>query len=231
MTEFPIFDGTLEIRARGVGRVLAGRFAYSEGPGRKMATIRDRGRVRKERIAADAFGWQMREFAKLQKQMSEMIEEAVDEARVELLRQELARRNIHVLAGHSFDRPLGDMKSGTARVASSAEAVEFEVDLPPDGDQPSWMADTVRMVRAGLAGGVSPGFRVPPASAVADAEGLEPEPGNPGVQVRVIRQAVLDELSIVTRPAYSETEIVARADELFGAPAARGRERARRWLY
>ena len=86
------------------------------------------------------------------------------------------------------------------------------------------MGDTVRMVRAGLAGGVSPGFRVPPASAVADAEGLEPEPGNPGVQVRVIRQAVLHELSIVTRPAYSETEIVARADELFGVPVARGRE-------
>ena len=51
------------------------------------------------------------------------------------------------------------------------------------------------MIRAGLAGGVSPGFRVPPASVVANAEAFEPEPGNPGVQVRVINQAVLHELS------------------------------------
>ena len=210
MTEYPIFDGALEIRARGGGRVLAGRFPYSSGPGRKMATIRDRGRVRKERIAGDAFGWQMREFAKLQQQMASMIEEAVDQARIELLRQELERRNVHVLAGHSFDRPLGDMKSGTARIASTDEAVSFEVDLPAEADQPSWMADTVRMVKAGLAGGVSPGFRVPPASAVANAEAFEPEPGNPAVQVRVINAAVLHELSIVTRPAYSETEIDAR---------------------
>ena len=227
MTEFPIFDGTLEIRARGEGRVLAGRFAYSEGPGRKMATIRDRGRVRKERIAGDAFGWQIREFAKLQQEMGELIQESLDQARIELLRQELERRNVHVLAGHSFDKPLGDLRSGTARIESTREAVSFEVDLPDESDMPSWMADTVRMVKAGLAGGVSPGFRVPPASAVRDAETLEPEPGNPSVQVRVINAAVLHELSVVTRPAYSDTEIDTRG--LWEPRERRGR-RTPPWL-
>ena len=223
---FDAFDAELEIRASGGRRSLRGRFSYSRGPGRGMATIRDRGRVRKERVAGDAFGWQMREFVKLQKQMAEMIEGAVDQARLEIFRQELERRNVHVLAGHDYNRPLGDLKSGTAKITSTREAVEFEVDLPDEADQPSYMRDTVAMVRAGLAGGVSPGFRVPPASVVPGAETFEPEPGNPGVQVRVINAAVLHELSIVTRPAYSETEVDARAFD--PAPVVRGRRRV--WL-
>lgn len=218
--------GELEIRARGDRRSLRGRFPYSSGPGRRMATIRDRGRVRKERVAPDAFGWQMRRFQELQTEIARVVEESADQARLEILRQELERRNVHILAGHDYGRPLGDLKSGTARVTSDAEAVAFEVDLPDESDMPSWFADTVRAVRAGLAGGVSPGFRVPPASAVANAEILEPEPGNPAVQVRVIRQAVLHELSIVTRPAYSATEIDARAFD----PAPPPGRRRRVWL-
>ena len=64
----------------------------------------------------------------------------------------------------------------------------------------------MRAVDAGLIRGVSPGFRVPPASAVANAEELVDEPGNPDVQIRQINQAVLYELSLVTRPAYVESE-------------------------
>ena len=225
MTAFPIFDAQLEIRARGGGSgSLFGRFTYSVGPGRGMATISDRGKVRKERIAGDAFGWQMREFAKLQAEMAQVIEGAVDEARLEVLRQELERRNVHVLAGHSYDKPLGSLKS-KAKIISTKEAVEFEVDLPPADGQPSYMRDTVAMIRAGLAGGVSPGFRVPPASVVANAEAFEPEPGNPGVQVRVINQAVLHELSIVSRPAYATTEVDVRAFH-----SARPVRRRRVWL-
>ena len=220
---FPIFAGELEIRARGDRRTLAGVFPYSPGPGRLMATVASRGRTRKERIAGDAFGWQLREFARLQDNLAG----AIEESQVERLRQELERRNVHVLSGHSYDKPLGDLRSGTAAVTSTREAVRFEVDLPPEAAQPSYMRDTVAMVNAGLAGGISPGFRVPPASAVRDAEVLEPEPGNPGVQVRVINQAVLFELSVVTRPAYSETDVDVRS------LAALGNERRRRvqaWL-
>ena len=208
---FPIFAGELEVRAEGNRRTLRGRFPYSPGPGRGMATVADRGRTRKERIAGDAFGWQMREFAKVQQELGRVIEESVDKARIELLRQELERRNVHILAGHSYDRPLGDLRSGTATVVSTREAVAFEVNLPDEDKMPSYMRDTVAMIEAGLTGGVSPGFKVPPASAVRDAEGLEPEPGNPAVQVRVINQAVLFEMSVVTRAAYSETDIDVRA--------------------
>ena len=218
-----VYEGELELRQS--GRRLAGRFPYSQKSGDRMATVMNRGKVRKERIAGDAFGWQIREFEKLQGELAATIESAVDEARVQVLRQELERRNIHVLAGHSYDRPLGDMLRSGARVTSTREAVEFEIELPPDGDQPGYMRDTIAMIRAGLIGGLSPGFRVPPRAVVPDAERLEPEPGNAAVQVRVIENAVLYELSIVTRPAYSETDIDVRQLE-----ALTPYKRVRVWL-
>ena len=218
-----VYEGSLEIRQS--GRRLAGRFPYSQRSGDRMATVMNRGRVRKERIGPDAFGWQIREFGKLQGELAATIESAVDEARVQVLRQELERRNIHVLAGHSYDKPLGDMLRSGARVTSTREALEFEIDLPDVADQPTHMRDTVAMVRAGLIGGISPGFRVPPRAVVPNGERLEPEPGNPAVQVRVIENAVLSELSIVTRPAYSETDIDVRA-QLEATPP----RRLRVWL-
>ena len=220
MIVYPVFACELEIRARGDRQTLAGRFPYSPGPGRLMATVASGGRVRKERIAPDAFGWQITEFEKVQNDLAEAIKSSADQARLELLRQEIERRNVHILSGHSYDRPLGDLKSGTATIKSTAAAVDFEVALPEV--MPVYMSDTVAMIRAGLAGGVSPGFRIPPASAVASAEVFEPEPGNPGVQVRVIKQAVLHELSIVTRPAYSDTDIDLRAED-FAATSPRRR--------
>ena len=206
-----VYEGELELRQS--GRRLAGSFPYSQRSGDRQATVMNKGRVRKERIGPDAFGWQIREFEKLQGELATTIESAVDEARVQILRQELERRNIHVLAGHSYDKPMGDMLRSGARVTSTREAVEFEIDLPDESDQPTYMRDVVGMIRAGLIGGISPGFRVPPKSVVPNGERLEPEPGNEAVQVRVIENAVLSELSIVTRPAYSETDIDVRALE------------------
>ena len=211
----------LEIRAR--GRRLGGRFRYSRGSGDKMATVSDRGRTRKERIAGDAFGWQLRAFEQLQAEYAGIANKALERARAELLRQEMERRNVHILSGHSFDKPLGDMRSGSAKITSTNEAIEFEVDLPADDEMPTYMRDTVSMIRAGLVGGISPGFKVPPRDVVPDAEGLEPEPGNSAVQVRVIRQAVLYELSLVTRPAYTETDIDLRADDFPPAVMRRAR--------
>ena len=104
------------------------------------------------------------------------------------------------------------LRSG-ARVTSTREALEFELELPGEADQPGYMRDVVNMIRAGLIGGISPGFRVPPKAVVPNGERLEPEIANPAVQVRVIENAVLSELSIVTRPAYSETDIDVRALE------------------
>ena len=119
-------------------------------------------------------------------------------------------REIHLLSGHSFDRPLASKRRGTLRLEDRDDGLRFEADLPEEAEQPSWMRDTVLALQGGLVGGISPGFSVPPAS-VPNAEQVIPEPGNPGVQIRVIRQAVLYELSLVTRPAYPATELDLRA--------------------
>ena len=155
------------------------------------ATMSDRGRVRKESFAARAFSF------------------AVDDP----------EREIHLLRGHSFDQPLASKRAGSLRLVDTDEALEFEATLPDE--QPTFMRDTVSMIRAGLVGGISPGFRVPPRDVVPGAEALEPEPGNPDVQVRVIRAAVLFELSLVTRPAYPDTEVDLRQWRPATAPGRR----------
>ena len=53
---------------------------------------------------------------------------------------------------------------------------------------------------------------MPPSNVVPGAEIDIPEPGNPSVSIRVIRQAVLYELSIVSRPAYGSTDVDLRAE-------------------
>ena len=130
----------------------------------------------------------------------------------------LASRNVDLLSGHSFNAPIASLRAGTLKLADADDALRFEADLPADARQPTWMRDTVLAVEGGLAGGVSPGFRVPPASVVANAEELISEPGNPGVQIRQVNQAVLYEISIVSRPAYAETVVEAREDESTATP-------------
>ena len=100
----------------------------------------------------------LKEFAKLQTEMQTMLSSTVDKARRLILEQEMERRNVHVLAGHSFGPAMGDLKHGTARITSDADSLAFEVDLPTREDMPTYMADVVKEVRTQRAGGISPGF-------------------------------------------------------------------------
>ena len=121
------------------------------------------------------------------------------------------------------------MVAGSLKLSDSRDELRFEAGLPED--PPSWVTDTMKAVEAGLIRGVLPGFCVPPASAVANAEELIDEPGNPGVEIRQINQAVLYELSLVTRPAYSASEVDLRSDfASVEVPAARDDWEAARWL-
>ena len=160
------------------------------------AIIRDRGRVRKERFEPRAFRFAIE-----------------DET-----------RQIDILVGHSFDKPLASRKAGTLEIADGDDGVTFEARLPDD--PPSWVIDAERAIAAGLMTGLSPGFVIPPASVVPDAERFEPEPGNPGVQTRVIRAAVLREFSVVTAPVYADAAVDLRGEH-FGREPTR---RRRTWL-
>ena len=182
--------------------------------------------MRKERFGKRAFGWQIEEFAKLQTELAEAIKDAHAKA-VSILKEQVERRNVNLLSGHDFNRPLASMKAGNLKLADSDDALRFEADLPPETRQPSWMRDAVLAIEGGLATGVSPGFRIPPAGTAANAEEIIPEPGNPGVSIRQINQAVLYELSIVSRPAYAETAVEAREDD---GPIMKPQRRRRLWL-
>ena len=186
------WEGSLELRRAGRGRQLVGKFPY--GP---TATISDRGRVRKERMLPHAF----RFSAEVARPLAEAIQEGLDLA---------ALQRVDLLRGHNFDAPLASTWTGSLRLRDTAAALEFVADLPDLA--PTWVDDTVRSIESGLATGISPGFRVPPRSAVPDAERLVAEAGNAGVQIREIREGTLYELSVVTRPAYRETELQLRAD-------------------
>ena len=179
-----------------------GRELVGSFPYNQQATIAATGRVRKETFRARAFRFAVEDI----------------------------NRNVHLLAGHNYGTPLASKQRGSLILEDTDDALSFRALLPPEGERPSWMVDTVLAYRAGLIGGISPGFSVPPATAVPDAEELIPEPGNPGVAIRSIRAAVLFELSLVTRPAYTGTEVALRqqSDGLL-VPADLDR-RARLWL-
>ena len=120
-------------------------------------TVSDRGRVRKESFASRAFRF------------------AIDKE---------PDRKIDLLIGHDFGKPIASRQSGSLVIADSAEAVTFTATLPEEALTPSWVLDVEKAIANGTMKGLSPGFRVPPVSAVPNAERLIPEPGNPGVQIR-----------------------------------------------
>ena len=74
-----VFDGALEIRVSGAGRVLRGAFPLG-----RTATLRSAGRVRKERFASGGGGravsWQVQQFEKLQAELSQVISSTLDDA-------------------------------------------------------------------------------------------------------------------------------------------------------
>ena len=150
-------------------------------------TVSDRGRVRKESFASRAFRF------------------AIDQE---------PDRKIDLLIGHDFGKPIASRQSGSLVIADSAEAVTFTATLPEEALTPSWVLDVEKAIANGTMKGLSPGFRVPPVSAVPNAEHLIPEPGNPGVQIRQINDAVLREFSIVTAGIYDDAMVELRAEDL-----------------
>ncbi|MCT8989014.1 HK97 family phage prohead protease [Chelativorans sp. SCAU2101] len=180
--------GELEIRrSKRGGRRLKGRFPYG-----KRAVLSDGGRTgrpKKERFAPRAFSYRV---------------EAPD-------------KEIHLLMGHDFNRPLASKLTGTLQLRDTPEALTFTADITPEIAATSYGRDVLAQIDSGLAYGISPGFRIPPRRAVPNAEKIEQEPddgtidedGEPrrGAIIRTILSALLYELSIVTRPAYKESTI------------------------
>lgn len=175
----------------------AGRRATIAGrfPYKALAVIADRGTVRKERILPGAFDFALS-----------------DET-----------REINLLFGHSFDRPLASKRQGTLVFEDTADALTFEASIDPALEEVSHVRDALVMLGSGLVTGISPGFRVPPKTTVPEAERLDPEPGNEAVMIRSILAAILYEISLVTRPAYEASEAELRALQMQANPVRQHR--------
>ena len=158
-------------------------------------------------------GWQVREFEKLQGEIADMVKSTIDETRKKLLMEQLEdaleRRNTFLLVGHSYDKAIADMRSGTLAIKHTDEAVEIEATLPALDKMPSWVRDAVLAVEGGQLRGISPGFVV----GAKGGERLVPEDGPGDALVREITDAVVFEYSIVARPSYASTTVDTRAEE------------------
>ncbi|MBX9746382.1 MAG: HK97 family phage prohead protease [Hyphomonadaceae bacterium] len=185
---FGLIGGALELRANGDGaKRLRGSFPY-----RKRAVISDGGRGRrpeKEEFEENAFEFRVKD----------------------------PDAEIHLLSGHRFDKPLASKIAGTLTLKDTAPALLFDALITRDVAETSHARDVLALLAAGLATGISPGFRMPPERAVAkeDAEEfidepLRPEDGMFGARIRRIKQALLFELSIVTAPAYPDAQVEVR---------------------
>ena len=107
-------------------------------------------------------------------------------------------REIQLLAGRNYDRPLASKLAGTLTLADTAESLAFRADRIPET---TYTADLRAQMATGAAVfGVTPLFRIPPPDVVPNATEIIPEPGNPGVMIEVVNEAVLTALAIVTRP-------------------------------
>ena len=175
--------GGLELRRENDGSVrLRGRFPYNE-----PAILSDGGRTgrpRKEVMASHAFEY----------------------------RVNLPDEDIHLLVGHDYDHPLASRGTGTMNLRDTAAALIFEATVTRAIAETTHGRDALAMIGAGLAVGISPGFRIPPERAVPDAEEVtEEDPAKGMALIRTVKAALLYELSVVTRPAYPQAQIEARS--------------------
>lgn len=176
----------LELRREGKRPQIRGRFAYGD-----LATISDRGSVRKERIMPGAFRF------------------ALDDE---------DDREINLLYGHDFNMPLASRNNGSLVLQDDDDALSFVATIASELLDVTHVRDALALLAAGLVTGISPGFRVPPKDVVKDAERLDPEPGNPGVFIRTLLALVLYEVSLVCRPAYAASQAELRAQALAAHP-------------
>ena len=122
-------------------------------------------------------------------------------------------RNIHLLAGHDFAKPLASFRAETLQVEDTDEALVIEARITPIMAGVTYVADLLAAVRAGLTLGLSPGFRL------QSGPGAEVITRGGNAVLRTVHHALLEEISIVTRPAYPEAQVEARCWQPGGTTA------------
>lgn len=107
--------------------------------------------------------------------------------------------DIRALFNHDWNNVLGRTKSGTLRLSEDARGLKFEVDLP----NTTLARDLSESLKRGDISQCSFGFV--PTSETWDYE--------PEIPVRTINSVELHEISVVSIPAYEDTEVSLRSKE------------------
>ncbi|AVK82449.1 HK97 family phage prohead protease [Lysinibacillus sp. B2A1] len=107
--------------------------------------------------------------------------------------------DIRALFNHDWNNVLGRTKSGTLRLSEDARGLKFEVDLP----NTTLAKDLSESLKRGDISQCSFGFV--PTSETWDYE--------PEIPVRTINSVELHEISVVSIPAYEDTEVSLRSKE------------------
>lgn len=110
-----------------------------------------------------------------------------------------SNNDIRALFNHDWNNVLGRTKSGTLRLSEDARGLKFEVDLP----NTTLARDLSESLKRGDISQCSFGF-------VPTSETWDYEPEMP---VRTINSVELHEISVVSIPAYEDTEVSLRSKE------------------
>lgn len=125
--------------------------------------------------------------------------------------------DIRLPSGHDFGKPLASRGAGTLELKDSDDALTFTATITPETQEASWVRDFFAAHSAGLVRGISPGFRIPPKRVAPNAEEVvEEDPSEGRALIRIIREALLWELSLVTSPAYKDAEVEERNWQVTG---------------
>ena len=137
-------------------------------------------------------------------------------------------REINLLLGRDYDKPLASKQAGTLHLIDNPEALEFFVDELPD-------TSYVRDFRAGLSSGafvagVAMLFTIPPASVVPEAVEIIPDPDNPDVDVEVVHESVLTAIAVTTRAPRGNPGTVSERAAQAALVAGKQQRKQRVWL-
>jgi uncharacterized protein len=108
--------------------------------------------------------------------------------------------DIRALFNHNWDHVLGRTKNGTLKVEEDTRGLKFEVELP----NTSLARDLAESMRRGDINQCSFGFW-----ATGEAWDYSVEPA-----VRTLNEVELYEISVVSIPAYEDTEVALRSKEI-----------------
>ena len=186
------YRGQVEVRARGRG--VYGRVDY-----RKDRVISNTGRRRKQRFEPGAFSYNLKRWEELQEEMGAAIEKGIEQGVRDAIQDRVdLSPDVVLLAGVKYDGAIGSMKKRSVTFKDTPEALEFEA--PDITGTPAGRELLGRIESGVLSMGVVPLFALPPEDAIdGPVLTIEPEPGNPEVDVEVVHEALLTAIAIVNR--------------------------------